>query len=110
MPKMNMRITSIQEEIQKNGNQWQSMAIKQNRIVGFLASLGSKSLLISFLNPNPMESNESKKKKKTPFNKHYLDSAFANREKEKLYINTQLFNQSMFEYPHYISLPMILIT
>lgn len=49
-------------------------------------------------------------KKKTPFNKHYLDSAFANREKEKLYINTQLFNQSMFEYPHYISLPMILIT
>lgn len=61
---MNMRITSIQEEIQKNGNQWQSMAIKQNRIVGFLASLGSKSLLISFLNPNPMESNESKKKKK----------------------------------------------
>lgn len=100
-----MRITSIQEEIQKK---WPSMAIKQNRIVGFLASLGSKNLLISFLNPNPMELNESKKK--TPFNKHYLDSAFANREKEKLYINTQLFNQSMFEYPHYISLPMILIT
>lgn len=53
-----MRITSIQEEIQKK---WPSMAIKQNRIVGFLASLGSKNLLISFLNPNPMELNESKK-------------------------------------------------